>query len=138
MFKQFQQIHHDCTMYEKCFYFLLTSSFSGKMVFLGKLKLIYHSIPRHQNNCSALTFLILFKKIVSTSPIQKREQRLRILYEILQRSDNKVISILYQRFLIYRTVKSKLLKKISKKVNRMKYSLQTRKYVKKTVKKHVA
>ena len=40
---KFWQIHHDCTMYEKCFYFLLNSSFSEKMVFLRNLKLIYPS-----------------------------------------------------------------------------------------------
>ena len=51
------------------FYFLLNSSFSSKMVFLSKLKLIYPSIPQHYNNCSAPTFLILFKKIVSPTLI---------------------------------------------------------------------
>ena len=34
-----------CMIYEKCFYFLLNSSFLGKMVFLGKLKLIPSAPP---------------------------------------------------------------------------------------------
>ena len=45
-------------MYEKCSYFLLNSGFSGKIVFLRKLKLIY------SNNSSALQQLLssyLFK-----------------------------------------------------------------------------
>ena len=37
-------------------------NFSGKMVFLRKLKLVYPSTPQHYKNCSAPTFLILFKK----------------------------------------------------------------------------
>ena len=58
-------------MYEKCFYFLLNSSFSGKMVFLRKLKLIYPSTSQHYNNCSAPTFLILFKKFLDPPPFKK-------------------------------------------------------------------
>ena len=58
-------------MYEKCFYFLLDSSFSGKMVSLRKLKLIYHSTPQHYNNCSMTTFLILFKKFLDSPPFKK-------------------------------------------------------------------
>ena len=54
-----------------CFYFLLNSSFSRKMVFLRKLKLIYPSTPQHYNNCSAPTFLIFFKKTVSPTPIKE-------------------------------------------------------------------
>ena len=49
--------------------YYINSSLSGKMVFLRKLKLIYHSNPQHYNNCSSPTFLILFKKIVSPTPI---------------------------------------------------------------------
>ena len=53
-------------MLEKCFYFLLNSSFPGKMVFMEKLKPIYPSTSQHYNSCSAPTFLILdpppFKK----------------------------------------------------------------------------
>ena len=60
---------HDCTMYEKCFYFLLNWSFSGKMVFLRKLKLIYSSTPQHYKTVRPPSFLILFKKIVSPTPI---------------------------------------------------------------------
>ena len=58
-------------MYEKCFYFLVNSSFPGKMVFLRKLKLIYPSTPQHYNNCSAPTFLILFKKFLDPNPFKK-------------------------------------------------------------------
>ena len=36
------------------------------------------------------------------------------IYETLQRRENKVITILYDRFFIYRTVKSYHLKKIKK------------------------
>ena len=50
-------------------FYYISSSFSGKMVFLRKLKPIYPSNPQHYNNCSAPIFLILFKKIVSTTPI---------------------------------------------------------------------
>ena len=64
-------VHHDCTMYEKCIYFLLNSSFSGKMVFLRKLKLIYPSTSQDYTNCSAPTFLILLKKFLDPSPFKK-------------------------------------------------------------------
>ena len=63
---------HDCTMFEKCFYFLLYSSFPGKMVFMRKLKLIYPSTSQHYNNCSALTFLILFKNFLDPPHLKKR------------------------------------------------------------------
>ena len=65
-------VHHVCTMHGKCFYFLLNSSFSGKMVFLRKLKLIYPSTPQQYNNCSAPTFLILFKKFLDLPLLKKR------------------------------------------------------------------
>ena len=58
-------------MYEKCFYFLLNSSFSGKMVFLRKLKLIYPSTTQHCNNCSVPIFLILFKNFLDALPFKK-------------------------------------------------------------------
>ena len=88
-------------MYEKCFYSLLNSDFSGKIVFLRKLKLIYPSIPppQHYNNCSTLIFLILFKKLIALPPFTK-EGRDCILYERLQKRDNKVIAILYERVFI--------------------------------------
>ena len=50
-------------------FYYTNSSFSGKTVFLRKLKLIHLSNSQHYNNCSAPTFLILFKKIVSRTPI---------------------------------------------------------------------
>ena len=49
-------------MHEKCFYFLLKSSFPGKMV---------PSTSQHYNNCSAPTFLILFKKFLDPPPFKK-------------------------------------------------------------------
>ena len=44
-------------------------TFSGKMVFLRKLKLIYPSTPQHYNNCSAV--LILLKNFFDPSPFKK-------------------------------------------------------------------
>ena len=73
--------HHDCTMYEKRFYVLLDISFSGKMVFLRKVKLICPSTLQHYNNCSAPTFLILFK-IFSIPPPFKKEGRDYAFYMI--------------------------------------------------------
>ena len=64
-------VSHDCTMFEKCFYFLLSSSFPGKMVFMRKLKLINPSTSQYYNNCSAPTFLIIFKKILHPPPFKK-------------------------------------------------------------------
>ena len=61
-------------MCEKCFYFLLNSSFSRKMVFLRKLKLIYPSTPQHYINCSAPIFEILFKKFLDPSPLKKENR----------------------------------------------------------------
>ena len=58
-------------MYEKYFYFLLNSNFSGKMAFLRKLKTIYPSTPQYYNNCSVPTFLILFKKFLDPPPFKK-------------------------------------------------------------------
>ena len=57
MWKQFWQIHPDCTMYETCSSFLLNWSFSAKIVF----HVPQH--PQHYNNCSAPNVLILFKKL---------------------------------------------------------------------------
>ena len=53
------------------FYFLLNSSFSKKIEFLRKLKLIYPSTPYHYNSCSAPSFLILFKKLLAPPLLQK-------------------------------------------------------------------
>ena len=50
-------------------FYYIDSGFSGKMVVLRRLKLICPSNPQHYNNCSARTFLILFKKIVSPTHI---------------------------------------------------------------------
>ena len=50
-------------------FYYINSSFSGKIVFLRELQLIYPSNPQHYYNCLAPTFLILFKKIVSPTPI---------------------------------------------------------------------
>ena len=70
------------------------------MVFLRKLKLIYPSTLQHYNHYSVPTFLILFKKVLDPPPF-KKESRDCIVYEILLRRDNKVITILYDRFFIY-------------------------------------
>ena len=50
----------------------MNTSFSGKMVFLRTLKLIYPSTPQHYKNYSGPTFLILFRKIVSPTPNLKK------------------------------------------------------------------
>ena len=60
-----------CIMTVQCMrnvFTLLNSSFSGKMVFLRKLKLIYPSTPQRYKNCSVPTFCILLKKFVSPTP----------------------------------------------------------------------
>ena len=44
------------------------------MVFLRKLKPIYSSTPQHYKNCSAPTFLILFKKLLAPPPFKKRTE----------------------------------------------------------------
>ena len=64
-------------MYEKCFYFLLNSSFSGKMVFLRKLKLIYPSnSPALQQLFSPHLFNFFKKKKKMLAPTQfKKEDR---------------------------------------------------------------
>ena len=41
------------------------------MVFLRKLKPIYPSTSQDYNNCSAPTFLILFKKFLAPPPFKK-------------------------------------------------------------------
>ena len=59
--------------------------------------------PQHYKNCSAPTFLILFKSFLAPPPFkrlkERADQKLFILYERLQRSDNKTITILYDRLL---------------------------------------
>ena len=78
-----------------------------------KIKTHFPSTFQHYSNCSAPTFLILFKKLLAPPPF-KKEDRNCIIYERLQRTDNKVITIIYDRFFTCRTVKSKHLKKIKK------------------------
>ena len=41
---------------------------------MRKLKLIYLSTSQNYNNCSAPTFLILFKKIFDPGPFKKEER----------------------------------------------------------------
>ena len=89
----------------------INSSVYGKIVFLRKLKLIYPCNSQHQNNGSAPTFSILFKKIVNPTRIQKRRQRLCILDERLKRND-RGDTILYGGFLIYRTVTHNIWRKL--------------------------
>ena len=67
-------MHHDCSIYEKCFNFLLNSCFFGKMVLLRKLKLIYPSTPQHYSNCSAFTFLNFAKYAMTMHSIWERLQ----------------------------------------------------------------
>ena len=74
------------------------------MVLLRKLKPIYPSTSQNYSNCSAPTFLILFKKLLAPSPFKKGGRNC-ILYQRLQRRDNKVITIVYDKFFIYRTLK---------------------------------
>ena len=81
------------------------------MVFLRKLKLIYPSTFQDYNNCSASHLFSFIQKIVRPIPL-KKDSRNCILYQRLQKRDNKAITILYDRFFIYRTVKLKHLKKI--------------------------
>ena len=38
---------------------------------MRKLKLIYHNTSQHYNNCSAPTFLILFRKFLDPPPFKK-------------------------------------------------------------------
>ena len=93
-----------CIMTVQCMrnvFTLLNSSFSGKMVFLRKLKLIYLSTPSVTKIVQSLPFAFYWKNLLAPPPIYKRGQRLCILYEGLQRRDNKVITILHDRFLIY-------------------------------------
>ena len=84
------------------------------MMFLGKIKLIYLSMSKHYNNCLGPTFLIVFKNFFSSTLLSKRRQRLNMVYERIQSRHNKVITILYDRPFIYRTVKPEHLKKIKK------------------------
>ena len=61
---------HDCTMYEKCFYFLLNSSFSRKKVFLRKLR--ENHLPQHPQALQPLFSPYLFnfiQKIFGPTPI---------------------------------------------------------------------
>ena len=55
-------------------FFILNSSLSGKMVFLRKLKLIYLSTPKHYNNYSTHTFLILFKNVLPHAHLKKKAE----------------------------------------------------------------
>ena len=74
-------------------------------------------LPQHLQALWQLFSLHLFNFIQKNCLpkfLWKRGQRLCILYERLQRRDNKVIVILYDRFFIYRTVKSEHLKEIKK------------------------
>ena len=77
------------------FRFLWKNSVSEKI----KAHLPQHPPPQHYHNCSTLIFLILFKKLIALPPFTK-EGRDCILYERLQKRDNKVIVILYERVFI--------------------------------------
>ena len=64
-------------------------------MFLGKLKLIYSRTPQYYNNYSTPTFVILLKKFLDPSPF--KNERLCMVYKRLQRTDNKVITMIYDR-----------------------------------------
>ena len=69
------------------------------MVFLIKLKPIYSSNPQHYNNCSAPTFLILFKKLLAKSPF-KKEDRIYVFYmRDYKRETIKLLPFLMTNFL---------------------------------------
>ena len=58
-------------MYEKCFYFLLNSSFLGKIAFLGKLKLIKPPAPLSITTIvQSPPLLILFKNFLAPPPFK--------------------------------------------------------------------
>ena len=94
--------------------FILNSSFSGKVVFLRKLKLIYPSTTKHYIICSVPTFLILFKKVLAPPPF-KKEDRDYAFYMRDYKGETKLFYIYYiiiyisviliDRFFIYRIVK---------------------------------
>ena len=62
---------YNSTMYEKCFYFFLNSSFYGKMEFLKKLKLIPSSTIQYYNKCSAPTFSFVCKVFLAPPPFKR-------------------------------------------------------------------
>ena len=88
-------------MYEKFLNFI-------KFKFLWKncsenIKSFLTQHPQALQQLMSRHFLNIIQKPFSPIPIYKKGQRLCILYERLQR---RVITILYDRFFIYRTVKS--------------------------------
>ena len=75
----------------------------------GVCEKIKAHLPQHPSALQQLFSPHLFnfiQKKISPKRILKKRQRLCILYDRLQRTDNKVIAIPYDRFFIYRTVKS--------------------------------
>ena len=101
MCKQIWWIHQDFIMYEKWFYFLLNSSFSGKMVFLRKLKLIYPStLAQHYNNCLAPTFLILFEKLLAPSLFKKEGRDYAFYMRDYKRETIKLLPLYMADFLL--------------------------------------
>ena len=91
-----------------------------KFKFLWKIGVsvkIKAHLPQHPDALQQLFSSHLFNFIQKTfrpTAIYKRGQRQCILYERLQRRGNKVITVLYDTFFIYRTVKSEHSKKIKK------------------------
>ena len=76
------------------------------MVFLRKLKLISASTPQRYNNCSAPTFLILFKKFLGPPPFKKEDREYAFYTRDYKRETIKLLPFYMTVFLIYRTVKS--------------------------------
>ena len=76
----------------------------------GVFEKIKSHLPEHLPALQQLTSPHLFnfiQKIVSPTPhLKKRAETALHMRDRLHRRDNKVITILYKRFFIYRTVKS--------------------------------
>ena len=70
-----------------------------------KIKTQLPEHPQHYNSWSVPTFLILFKQLLVQPPFKKRAGTMHYIWGI---------TILYDRFFIYKTVKSSQLKKIKK------------------------
>ena len=68
------------------------------MVFMRKLKLIYPSNSQHYNNCSAPTFLNLFKKCLDPLPF-KKEGRDYAFYMRDYKGETKLLPFYVTNFL---------------------------------------
>ena len=71
MYKQFLVDTSSLRNVWEMFLLFITFKFPGNIVFLRKLKLIYPSTPKHYNSCSAPTFSVLFKKLLTPPQFTK-------------------------------------------------------------------